>query len=127
LLGRMGGGEAAKVLTKVLTTTGDKRHAEGAAAGLSGKEDAVPALARALLETTNPDRAWLLRNVLRPTAKKIAPALRKQILEEAMDRLAKGERNYEAHLDVARDADPDAVAEALRGLAAKLRKKDENK
>ena len=127
LLGRMGGSEAAKVLTKVLCTTADRRYAEAAAAGLTGKEDAVAALAKALLETKNPDRAWVLRNVLRPTAKKISPALRKQILEEAMDRLGKGERNYEAHLDVARDADPDGVAEALRELAAKLRKKDENK
>ncbi len=127
MLGRMGGPEAAKVLTKVLTSTSDKRYAEAAAMGLSGKEDAVPALAKALLETTNPDRAWVLRNVLRPTAKKISSSLRKQILEEAMDRLAKGERNYEAHLDVARDADADAVADALRNLAAKLRKKDENK
>jgi HEAT repeat protein len=127
LLGRIGGSEAARVLTKVLTGTTDRRYAEAAASGLSGKEDAVSALAKALLETTNPDRAWVLRNVLRPTAKKISPALRKQILEEAIERLGKGERNYEAHLDVARDADPEAVAEALRGLAARLRKKDENK
>jgi HEAT repeat protein len=127
LLGRMGGNEAARVLTKVLTSTTDRRYAEAAANGLSGKEDAVPALAKALLETTNPDRAWVLRNVLRPTAKKISSGLRKQILEEAIERLGKGERNYEAHLDVARDADPDAVAEALRALAARLRKKDENK
>jgi HEAT repeat protein len=127
LLGRMGGNEAARVLTKVLTSTTDRRYAEAAANGLSGKEESVPALAKALLETTNPDRAWVLRNVLRPTAKKISPALRKQILEEAMARLGKGERNYEAHLDVARDADPDGVAEALRGLASRLRKKDENK
>jgi HEAT repeat protein len=127
LLARMGGAEAARVLTKTLVSTGDRRYAEAAANGLSGKEEAVPALAKALLETTNPDRLWVLRNVLRPTAKKISPALRKQILEEALDRLGKGERNYEAHLDVARDADPDAVAEALRALAARLRKKDENK
>jgi len=127
MLGRLGGNEAARVLPKVLVSTNDRRYAESAAAGLSGKEDAVPALAKALLETTNPDRAWVLRNVLRPTAKKISPSLRKQILEEAIDRLGKGERNYEAQLDVSRDADPDAVAEALRALAAKLRKKDENK
>lgn len=126
LLARLGS-EGAKVLTKVLCTTTDRRYAEAAAAGLSGKEEAVPALAKALLETKNPDRAWVLRNVLRPTAKKIAPSLRKQILEEAITRLGKGERNYEAHLDVARDADPDAVASALRDLAGKLRKKDENK
>lgn len=127
LLGRMGGNEAARVLTKVLTQATDRRYAEVAAASLGGKEDAVPALAKALLETTDPDRAWVLRNVLRPTAKKISSALRKQILDEAITRLGNGERNYEAHLDVARDADPDAVAEALRALAARLRKKDENK
>jgi HEAT repeat protein len=127
LLARIGGAEAMRVLTKTLVSTADRRYAEAAAAGLQGKEEAVPALAKALLETTNPDRLWVLRNVLRPTAKKITPALRKQILEEALDRLGKGERNYEAHLDVARDADPDAVAEALRALAGRLRKKDENK
>ncbi|MFO0739698.1 MAG: HEAT repeat domain-containing protein [Labilithrix sp.] len=127
MLARMGGTEAMRVLTKTLVSTNDRRYAEAAANGLTGKEEAVAPLARALLETTNPDRLWVLRNVLRPTAKKITPALRKQILEEALDRLGKGERNYEAHLDVARDADPDAVAESLRALAAKLRKKDENK
>ena len=122
LLGRMGGHEAARVLTKTLVTATDRRYAEAAAAGLSGKEDAVPALAKALLETDNPDRAWVLRNVLRPTAKKISTATRKQILEAAMDRLGSGERGYEALLDVARDADPEAVAEALRALAQKLRR-----
>jgi HEAT repeat protein len=122
LLGRMGGHEAARALTKVLTSTSDRRYAEAAAAGLSGKEDAVPALAKALLETENPDRAWVLRNVLRPTAKKISSSTRKQILEAALERLAEGSRGWEALLDVARDADPDATAEALRGLAEKLRR-----
>ncbi|MBX3185425.1 MAG: HEAT repeat domain-containing protein [Labilithrix sp.] len=122
LLGRMGGHEAARVLTKVLVTTSDRRYAEAAAAGITGKEDAVPALAKALLETTNPDRAWVIRNVLRPTAKKISSAVRKQILEAALDRLADGERGWEALLDVARDADPDSVAEGLRALAQKLRR-----
>lgn len=122
LLGRLGGAEAAKALTKVLVTTSDRRYAEAAAAGLSGKEDAVPALAKALLETDNPDRAWVLRNVLRPTAKKISSGTRKAILQAALDRLGDGERGWEALLDVARDADPDAAAEALRALAEKLRR-----
>ncbi len=122
LLGRMGGGEAPRVLTKVLVTTSDRRYAEAAASGLQGKDDAVPALAKALLEAENPDRAWILRNVLRPTAKKISPALRKQILEAAIERLGAGERGWEAALDVARDADADAVAIALRALADKLRR-----
>ena len=126
-LGRIGGAEAARVLTKVLVTTNDRRYAEAAAAGIAGKDDAVPALAKALLESDNPDRSWVLRNVLRPTAKKIAAPTRKALLAEAIDRLAKGKRGYEALLDVARDADADAVAEALRDLATRLRKKDENK
>jgi hypothetical protein len=118
----MGGHEAARVLTKTLVAAPDRRYAEAAAAGLTGKEDAVPALAKALLETDNPDRAWVLRNVLRPTAKKLSTATKKQLLEAAMERLSAGERGYEALLDVARDADPDAVAEALRALAQKLRR-----
>lgn len=122
LLGRMGGPEACRVLTKVLVSTKDRRYAEAAAAGIAGKEDAVPALAKALLETEDPDRAWVLRNVLRPTAKKISPATRKSLLKEALDRLASGTRGWEALLDVARDADADAVAESLRELAAKLRR-----
>lgn len=122
MLARMPGAEAPRVLTKVLVSTQDRRYAEPAAAGLTGKEEAVPALAKALLEAENPDRAWLLRNVLRPTAKKVAPAIRKQLLEAAVERLGAGERGWEAPLDVARDADPDAAALALRALAEKLRR-----
>lgn len=128
LLGRMGGNEAARVLTKVLVTTTDRRYAEAAAAGLNGKDEAVPALAKALLESDDPDRSWVLRNVLRPTAKKISSATRKQILETALERIGSGERGgsgrggWEALLDVARDGDPNAVAEGLRALAQKLRR-----
>src|SRR5207248_2500820 len=42
-------------------------------------------------------------------------------------RLAEGERGFEAYLDVARDADPSAATEALRTLATRLRKKDEDR
>lgn len=122
LLGRMGGSEAMRALTKVLVTTSDRRYAEAAAAGLTGKEDAVPALAKALLESENPDRAWVLRKVLGPMAKKISSATKKSLLEAAIERLGDGERGWEAPLDVARDADPEGVAEALRALAAKLRR-----
>lgn len=122
LLGRLGGHEAARVLSKALVKTSDRRYAEAAAAGLAGKDDAVPALAKALLEEENPDRAWLLRNVLRPSAKKISTATRKQILATAIERLGDGERGWEALLDVARDADAESVAEALRTLAQKLRR-----
>jgi len=120
-LGRQPGAEATRVLVKVLTNL-DRKRAEIAAGVLGGREDAVAPLAKALLETKDADRAWMMRNVLRPSAKKVPPAVRKQLLEVATDRLADGERNWEALLDVARDGDPDAVADALRALSLKLRK-----
>jgi HEAT repeat protein len=122
MLGRMGGNDAAKVLVKVLTTSADRRYAEAAAAGLAGKEDAVPALAKALLETDSPDRAWVLRKVLGPLAKKIAKPTLKAIRDAAVEKLGEGERGWEALLDVARDADSEAAADALRALAEKLRR-----
>ena len=98
----------------------DRRYAEAAANALVGKEDAAPVLARALLETQDGDRAWALRNVLRPLAKKLPVALRKELLAHATERLAAGERGWEAALDVVRDADPDAVSDALRAMAHKF-------
>jgi hypothetical protein len=48
--------------------------------------------------------------------------MRKQLLEEALERLGDGARGWEALLDVVRDADADGVATALRALAHKLEK-----
>jgi HEAT repeat protein len=120
-LGRLGGPDACRTLVNVLTSS-DKRYAELATQAVNGKEEAVPQLARAILDTKDRDRAWTIRNVLRPMAKKISPALRKELLGAALDRLKDGELGWEAALDVVRDADPDATADALRALAAKLRK-----
>jgi hypothetical protein len=121
LLGRQGTEEATKTLLSVVLTA-DPRKAELAARELEGKELSAGPLARALVDAKDVERAKLLRSVLKPLAKKIAPALRKELLAEAMDRLGSGERGWESLLDVARDADPDAVALALRALAGKLRK-----
>jgi HEAT repeat protein len=126
-LGRLGGPDACRTLVNVLTSS-DKRYAELATQAIAGKEEAVPQLAKAVLETKDRDRAWTIRNVLRPMAKKVTPALRKELLAAAMDRLKDGELGWEAALDVVRDADPAGTAEALRVLAAKLRKaKNEDK
>ncbi len=122
-LGRQKGGDAAKTLVRVLAT-GDKVRAEIAATALAGNEGAAAMLTKALLDAADADRAWMIRNVLRPSAKKIAPASRKELIAVAIERLGEGERNWEALLDVARDADPDGVATALRALAAKLKKQD---
>ena len=45
----------------------DRRRGELAATVLTGKEEAVPLLAKALLETTDADRAWMIRKVLSHT------------------------------------------------------------
>jgi len=120
-LGRQKDSDAAKVLVELLTKT-DKKRAEIAASALAENEHAIPLLAKALLELTDADRMWMIRNVLRPNAKKIAAAVRKLLLELAMKRFGGGERNWEALFDVVRDADADAAAEALRSLAQKLKK-----
>jgi HEAT repeat protein len=141
MLGRQGGAEAARLLVRVLATTKDKRRAEIAAsclvepiegqtpaAGSSPvREVAVAPLAKALLETGDADRAWLLRNVLRPSAKKVSPATRKQMLQTATSRLSAGDRNWEALFATVRDADAGAAAEAMRELAGKLRRSNPEK
>jgi hypothetical protein len=138
MLGRQEGAHAARVLVQVLATTTDKRRAEIAASCLrvheEGKplaaavrEDAVGHLAKAILESPDADRAWLLRGVLRPSAAKTPVALRKQLLDTAIKRVGGGEGHWEALLAAVRDADARAPAEALRGLAQKLRKTDPGK
>ncbi len=125
-LGRQGGADAAKVLVKVLCSV-DRRRAELAMAALAGKEEAVPLLGKALLETKDADRGWMIRKVLSPLAKKLGSALKKQLLEAAVEKIGSTEPGWEAMLDVVRDADPDAAADALRALASKLRKKQDDK
>jgi hypothetical protein len=136
MLGRQEGADSAKLLVHVLATTTDKRRAELAASCLRVHEegrpvttpsvrlDAVPALAKALLDASDPDRAWLLRSVLRPSATKLTPALRKQLLDAALKRLGAGQGHWEPLLAAARDADARTVVAPLRALAQKLRKSD---
>jgi hypothetical protein len=88
------------------------------------REDAVAHLAKAVLDSSDADRAWMLRGVLRPSGAKTSAAVRKQLLDTAIKRLASGEGHWEALLATVRDADPRAPAEPLRLLAQKLRKTD---
>ena len=145
MLGRHGGSEAARLLVRVLATTKDKRRAEIAASCLrqapdeqaqgqaqpggsaTVRHEAVGPLARALLEAVDADRAWLLRNVLRPSAKGVPAPLRKQMLLLAAARLSAGDPSWEALFAAARDADADAAAASMRELAAKLRKDSPDK
>jgi hypothetical protein len=139
MLGRAPGVEPARVLVGILAATKDKRRAEVAAACLlepreeagaqsaspgSGpvRADAVAPLAKALLDAEDADRGWLLRNVLRPSAKRVPGAARKALLDAAIQRLSAGDRGGEALLASVRDADAAGAAEALRALAQRMRK-----
>jgi HEAT repeat protein len=125
-LGRQKNADAAKLLVRTLAGP-DKKRAELAAGALAGNEHAVAPTAKALLDAKDPDRRWMMRTVIRPMASKVPAALRKELLETAIERLSEGERGFEAYLDVARDADSTAAADALRTLSTKLRKKDEDR
>jgi HEAT repeat protein len=138
MLGRQEGPESARLLVQVLATTGDRRRAELAAACLRANDpsrpdatairpEAVTPLARALLDAPDADRSWLLRSVLRPSASKASPAVRKQLLDAAMKRLGSGQGHWEPLLAAVRDGDARATLEPLRALAQKLKKSDRDK
>jgi HEAT repeat protein len=137
MVGRQSGEAHAAVLVHVVATTQDKRRAEIAAACLASpasddiprlpgtspvRADAVAPLVKALVASTDPDRAWLLRNVLRPSAKDLPKRTSQELLGAALSRMESGAKNWEALLAAARDANGQAVAEALRAQATKLRK-----
>ncbi len=122
-LGRRNDEDATRALVDTIKSL-DRRRAEFAAGALTASESAVIPLAEALLETKDADRIWLMRNILRPNAKNVPAGLRKRLLDGAMDRFLAGEPGWDAIFDVARDADPDAAAFALRDLAHKLAQTD---
>ncbi|MFC1611292.1 HEAT repeat domain-containing protein, partial [Myxococcota bacterium] len=120
-LGRQDNNEAIKALVGILCTQ-DRSRADLAAEALKGKKDAIPLLAKALMTIDDPDRAWMTQKVLKPHAGKLTKTQRTQLLERAVDRLAGGKKGWEAPLQVVRDASPDAAADGLRELAARLLK-----
>jgi HEAT repeat protein len=120
-LGRTPGVETAEALVEVLSAV-DRKRAELAATALAGRSEAAPALAKHLLAATDPDRAWLLRNVLRPFAKQLKGPVLAKLRASALDKLAQGTRGFEAALDIAREGDAKAVATDLRELAQRLSK-----
>lgn len=120
-LGRQQDPGAAKVLVGV-AEKGERRRAELAVALLASKADVGAALAKALTTATDADRAKLLAKALAPRLRELTPALKKQLRAVGLERLASGEAGAEAILDAARMADPGAVADELRALAARQRK-----
>lgn len=116
-----GGAGAAATLVEVVLHA-DRAVAERAAAALGGiKEASEPALA-GILAARDIDRARLLAELMVPRAKDLKKPQVKKVLDALVERLADDGRGYEACLALARAADPEGTAAALRELAAKLKK-----
>jgi hypothetical protein len=125
-LAKRGGKEVAEVLLQVLLGN-DRTRVELASKGLAQNPDAAAPLAKSLLQLENNDKAWLVRTALRPHAKKLTPALRKELMDLVEARLGGEGRGYEAALDIVREADAKLLEARLRALYEKLErgKKDE--
>ncbi len=125
-LGRQPGPEATKALVEIIAKQ-DRRRGEMAVAALKARAgeggspqgDAGPALASALAAETDADRANSLRIALRPFIGKLGAAAKKKLVEAAAQRVADGV-GWEAHVDVAREADEKALGAALREMLPKL-------
>ncbi len=116
-----GGAKAAATLVEVVLAA-DRPVAEQAIEALRADPNAIdPALA-AVLSTNNVDRARLLSELVVPRAKDLNKPQVKKVIDAVVERLADDGRGYEACLAIARAADPDGTALALRDLAAKLKK-----
>jgi HEAT repeat protein len=119
---------AADALAGVLAATPDRVRAEAAANALGARPEGPHALARALLEVDDAERAGLLARLLRPRVRALAESgaagrkLAKAVLTKVIGRVGDGEA-ADALLPLAREIDRDAAGEALRELAAKLQKR----
>ncbi len=112
---------ATKALVKALLNQ-DRARAELFVETLANRAEAAPTIARAMLDTKDLDRAWLLKKVLAPISKSLSPALRKELLALAEKRLSQGAKGWEAPLEVMQAADSDAVGKTMRALAERLRR-----
>jgi HEAT repeat protein len=122
LLGQAGGGDGAAALAAILLETDERTRAEAAAAALGKRPEAGSALCRALLATSDRDRAELCARLLRPHLGEVDRALVKPLVQRAAERLEAAHATAEPLLQIARALDAAGAAEALRALAAKLRK-----
>jgi HEAT repeat protein len=113
--------DAAELLVEVVAER-EMRRARLAAEALRDRRDAVGPLVAALARCKESERARLLAGLLRPASAELTPAQRRKLRDEALDRLASGREGAKALLEVAREADPKGVADALRDLHAKLRR-----
>jgi len=123
-LAQMPGPEASRALGHLLQATHERALAEAAATALSARPDAGAVLARAVLDAPDAERAGLLARLLRPHLRALDGKTTRALRIEAIERLAAGAPTptWEPLLQVAREADPEGTALALREAGAKLRK-----
>jgi HEAT repeat protein len=123
-LAQMPGPEASQALGGLLLATRERALAEAAATALSSRGDAGAVLARALLDAPDADRAGLLARLLRPHLRGLDAKATRALRAQALARISDGKPSaiWEPLLQVAREADPAATAEALRETGLKLRK-----
>lgn len=120
-LGKMQGDKALEALIDVLTDA-DRGRAELVAQALAPRaEEAALPLAKAMLKIEDGDRAWLVQKLLRPHAQKIDKKTAKALLARTVSAIKEG-GGFEASLQLARAADPEGTADALRDVAASLAK-----
>ena len=117
-LGQQPAAETTKALVEVIAKH-DRRRGEIAANVLKNREDAGPVIASAFEKETDADRANSLRIALKPLVAKLGHAARKRLVEAALERVVEGS-GWEAHVDIARDADDKALGAGLREALVKL-------
>ncbi|MCC6811746.1 MAG: HEAT repeat domain-containing protein [Deltaproteobacteria bacterium] len=121
-LAKMPGLKALEAAVEVLTSA-ERARAELVAQAIAGRaEEAMGLLARAMLSINDADRAWLVQKLIRPHAQKLDKKTAKALLGKAMDAIKSGDQGFEAALALARLADAEATAEALRDVAEALSK-----
>jgi HEAT repeat protein len=113
--------EATRALVDVVAKL-DRRRGELAQSALEGRADAGPLLIEAFLAEKDADRANSLRLALRPHLKTVTGPAKKKLVQAALERI-EADEPWQAHADVAREADGKAFVEGLRALAPTLAKK----
>src|SRR5690606_21066018 len=105
-----------------IVARGDKRRAEIAADALEDRKDSIAPLAALLATVKEEERARLVRQMLRPRASELTPAMRKKIAEAGIAKLVAGDEGWEPALALATERDAKATALELSAEAARLRK-----
>ncbi len=114
--------EAGRALAGVLLETVERTRAEAAAAALEKRSDGPAALARALVQTNDRERAQLIVSLLRPRLGALDARQADALVVVAARRLEENHPTWEPLLHAARGARPESLARRLRALGDTLRK-----